>query len=140
MTELAPGQIWTAMNAWNKKLQLVVIRGFAPEGIEVSFYRSGSSTHHIQRDQLGTHIDSVVNAGAWEHKKRIGELEQLHTRELLDYLNLARKFNGFYSPWGKYGGYSFEQIKTVLATREHIPNKAEARRARQEQARMKKHR
>lgn len=67
-------------------------------------------------------------------------LEELTTRELLNYLKRSRKFRGFYSPCDDGVGYSSEQIKKVLATREHLPNKAEAKKKRQAEAREKKHR
>ena len=66
-------------------------------------------------------------------------LDRLHTRELLDYLKQSRKYNGSYSANGVHY-HSTEEIKAVLATREHIPNKVERKQARQEQARAKKHR
>ena len=67
-------------------------------------------------------------------------LDRLSTRELMEYLQWCRKFNGWYSPWDGVGGYTTAEVKAVLATREHIPNKAEARVKRQALARAKKHR
>lgn len=66
-------------------------------------------------------------------------LESLRTRELLVYLERARKYNGTYTDNGVHY-HSVEEIKSVLARREHIPNKVESKKARQEQARAKKHR
>ena len=66
-------------------------------------------------------------------------LDRLHTRELLDYLKHARKYNGTYTDNGVHY-HSVAEIKAVLATREHVPNKAESKKARQAQARAKKHR
>lgn len=68
------------------------------------------------------------------------DLNVLTTRELLDYLDCARQFGGFYSPWDGPGGYTIDQIKDVLATREHIPNKAESKKIRQDLAWWKRHR
>ncbi len=68
------------------------------------------------------------------------DLNNLSTRELLQYLDWARKFNGWYSPFDNGTGYTTDEIKAVLATREHIPNKAEAKVARQAEARQKRHR
>ena len=68
------------------------------------------------------------------------DLNNLTTRELLHYLKMARKFRGFYSPWDGVGGYTSEEIKEVLATREHIPNKAESKAIRQAEAKRKKNR
>ena len=73
-------------------------------------------------------------------QEKAERLEKLTTRELLDYLKQCRKFNGSYSPWDYGDGYTMAQIKAVLATREHIPNKAESRKKRQDQAWGKKHR
>jgi hypothetical protein len=67
-------------------------------------------------------------------------LKSLHTWQLMYYLKRARRLNGLYRPWDGHRGYTVEQIKEVLATREHIPNKAERRKARQELAHRKKHR
>ena len=71
--------------------------------------------------------------------RRREELERLNTKVLLDYLAWARKFNGSYTPNDCYY-FTVEQIKTVLATREHVPNRHERRRLRQEEAKRKKHR
>jgi hypothetical protein len=58
------------------------------------------------------------------------------TRVLLQWLNIARKCNG-YDPF--YDGlgdvFTIEEIKTELATREHIPNKKEAKEMRKQRAR-----
>jgi hypothetical protein len=70
----------------------------------------------------------------------VKSLDDLTTRELLDYLRRSRKNGAFYSPYDNGVGYSSDQIKKVLATREHIPNKAEAKKERQDEAWSKKHR
>jgi hypothetical protein len=67
-------------------------------------------------------------------------LKDRHTRELLRMLNDARP-SGFY--WVDYPSgpkYSVEDIKAELATREHIPNKAEAKKIRQQKAKEKRNR
>lgn len=58
-------------------------------------------------------------------------LSSLHTRELLDYLACARKYGGWYSPYDGKCGYTIDEIKEELSKREHIPNKAEAKKKRQ---------
>jgi hypothetical protein len=69
------------------------------------------------------------------------DLNDLSTRELLSYLNWTRKFNGWYSPWDNGQGYTTEEIKAVLATREHIPTSAAERKAaRQAEAKRKRNR
>lgn len=67
----------------------------------------------------------------------IDPVEKLPTRQLLEYLKLARKCGGWYSPLGPDAkvGYSIEVLKMELATREHVPNKPEARARRQAAAR-----
>jgi len=64
-------------------------------------------------------------------------IENMPTRQLLEYLRRARKFGGWYSPHGANArfGYGIRQLKTELATREHVPNKLEARAKRQAVAR-----
>jgi hypothetical protein len=65
---------------------------------------------------------------------KVEHLNSLDTRELLMYLKYARKFGGRYSPWCHDEYYSTDEIKDELATREHIPNKQEAKKIRQERA------
>lgn len=60
-----------------------------------------------------------------------------HTRVLLDYLKHARACGGWYSPWDSDTGYTIEELKAELATRPHVPNKAEAKRIRQEKAKRR---
>lgn len=60
------------------------------------------------------------------------------TRELLRWLHVARK-SGWFDPTYNYSArITYEEIKEVLATRPHVPNKAEGRRRRQESARRGK--
>lgn len=66
------------------------------------------------------------------------DLTQLHTRELLQYLQSARACGGTYNPGDHdYGGIFFTilEIKAELAKREHIPNKQEGIAARRLKAR-----
>ena len=66
-----------------------------------------------------------------EHSEVIECLQKLHTRQLLS----MRYQQG----WDDYApDFTEEQLKEVLATREHIPNKIEARKIRQEKAKNKK--
>lgn len=61
-------------------------------------------------------------------------LKTAHTRKLLGWLRRARACgNGSYSPCDQAPGtfISIEALKAELATREHIPNKAEAKAKRQ---------
>lgn len=74
-------------------------------------------------------------------------LKTLHTKELLDLLQSARECNGAYNPFYDDGyalegskWYTIDEIKSELSTREHIPNKAEAKRIRQEKHKQKQNR
>lgn len=69
-------------------------------------------------------------------------LKEMHTRELLKLLDMTRKFNGRASLSDSSCGpfYYYDDIKTELNTREHIPNKAEAKKLRQQKALKKRHR
>ena len=67
-------------------------------------------------------------------------LEKQTTMQLLMLLQYTRKFGGWVSPWGNRDGFTAEEIKEILATREHIPNKKEAKKTRQEKAKIKKYR
>lgn len=65
-------------------------------------------------------------------------LTAIPTRLLLKWLDLARKCNGSYSPTGCSSSefqITVEDLKVELATREHIPNKREAKAIRQARAR-----
>jgi len=68
-------------------------------------------------------------------------LHQLSTKQLLGYLKSARAFGGSFNPFYDSGSappgtkwYTIAEIKSVLETREHIPNKIERKKARQEKA------
>ena len=63
-------------------------------------------------------------------------VESLPTRQLLKYLDLARKFGGFYSPVDSHSGvgYTLDELKAEAAKREHVPNKREAKEARRRAA------
>jgi len=65
--------------------------------------------------------------------QQLAVLQKLPTRKLLDMLANVRA-GGRY--WDE--DYNLENIKAVLSTREHVPNKVEARKIRQERARMSK--
>lgn len=63
-------------------------------------------------------------------KQSIETMKKTSTRQLLQWLNYARKCGGgFWSPSGSSGkyGYRWDDLKKELATREHIPNKKEAK-------------
>lgn len=57
------------------------------------------------------------------------QIKKAGTRELLGWLNSARACGGWWSPCDKNSefGHKFEDIKAELDTREHIPNKQEAK-------------
>lgn len=70
------------------------------------------------------------------------DLTKYHTRELLAMLNRSRKNNGSccIGDSGMGPCISADEIKDELATREHIPNKAEAKKIRQQKQQEKKQR
>lgn len=60
------------------------------------------------------------------------KLEDFYTKQLLDIMHV---------PWMLgYYGFTKEQIKVELATREHVPNKIEARKIRQAKAKAQRNR
>jgi hypothetical protein len=61
-------------------------------------------------------------------------LQKQNTKKLLSYLEHARACGFSYSPFDGDVYFSIEDIKAVLATREHMPNKKEARAIRQKRA------
>lgn len=71
-------------------------------------------------------------------------LKTLRTKELLSLLQSARHCNGSYNPFYDNGyalegskWYTINEIKNELSKREHIPNKAEAKKIRQEKYKKK---
>jgi hypothetical protein len=69
-------------------------------------------------------------------------LNGLHTRQIMKLRDEAHHF-GHGQTSIDDGGWcvvTHDQIKEVLATREHIPNKIEAKRIRQQKAHAKRHR
>ncbi len=71
-----------------------------------------------------------------EKEKVYEELQKFHTRQLLTMLNSERHVDLYGEH--EYDGYTKEDLKHVLATREHIPNKQEARVIRQQRAKQRK--
>jgi len=67
------------------------------------------------------------------------ELKQIPTKVLLKYLKRSRKCgSSFWSPYDNGVGWTTEQLKEELATREHIPNKLETKKLRQQAAKRGK--
>ena len=75
------------------------------------------------------------NPGEWNPVKY---LKTLRTRQLLDLLKSCR-IHGFWDVLDNHSDHvvTLDQLKAELATREHIPNKKEAKALRQERARKK---
>lgn len=67
----------------------------------------------------------------------IEELKTAPTRVLLEYLQKARGCGGSYSPNDQFY-FSIEDLKAELKTREHIPNKKEAKIIRRDRAKVKR--
>ena len=65
-------------------------------------------------------------------EERKQHLQETHTRILLEYLSHARKCGGWFSPFDNNVGFTTTEIKEELSTREHIPNKQEAKLIRQQ--------
>lgn len=65
-------------------------------------------------------------------------LEGKHTRQLLDLLQCCRRCGGRYDVLDNNSDWfvSISQVKAELAKREHIPNKLEAKKLRQERAKF----
>lgn len=59
-------------------------------------------------------------------------LKESHTRQLLGMLKSAR------AAGGGYGAFTIEELKNELKTREHIPNKIEAKKIRQLKAKVRR--
>lgn len=67
------------------------------------------------------------------------ELEKLSTQHLLSILNALRKNIGYGNDYdNKQMSDYFDRVKIVLATREHVLNKPERKKIRQERAKQKK--
>lgn len=89
-----------------------------------------------EREKLG-YLRKNMNLNPENFK----DLTKIHTKVLLDWLNHARKCGGSYSPSGTYVDvFSIDELKAELATREHIPNKEEAKKIRQQKAWSKRNR
>ena len=70
------------------------------------------------------------------------QLNEIPTRDLMLMLANSRVHNGKYCPYYPNTGelVTTEEIKRELATREHIPNKKESMKIRQDAAKAKKNR
>ena len=67
-------------------------------------------------------------------------LSKIPTRRLLNYLNHARACGGSYDITNNHCSdmvVSIDELKAELVTREHIPNKKEAKKIRQEKANVR---
>jgi hypothetical protein len=74
-----------------------------------------------------------------------GFLESKHTKQLLQMLSNARANWGVYEIWERKGTFDIEiikitadEIRDVLNTREHVPNKMEGKQKRREMAKRKR--
>ena len=70
-------------------------------------------------------------------QERFAYLRGLHTRELLSMRDYCYKMGGQFSPFDNGVKFSLGEVKKELETREHVPNKKEARQIRQEKAKRK---
>ena len=67
----------------------------------------------------------------------VEHLKKKHTKQLLDYLDSCRKCGGRLSPFDNENSVTIDQVKAELATREHVPNKQEAKVIRQLKAKSR---
>lgn len=71
-------------------------------------------------------------------------LESYSTRHLLELLKEARAYGGEYDFWAGFNKELFgksvtvDELKEILATREHVPNKLESKKIRQDKAKTRK--
>ncbi len=66
-------------------------------------------------------------------------LKKIHTKTLLKWQKKARTCGGSYDPTGNHEtAITIDDIKAELDTREHIPNKKEAKHIRQLSARQRR--
>ncbi len=74
----------------------------------------------------------------WANWKPMEYLQRLHTRQLLGLLQRCRQMPYGYDVFENDTPFYITgaQVKQVLATREHIPNKQEAKKLRQERAKF----
>lgn len=66
------------------------------------------------------------------------KLVDQHTKVLLQWLSRARATGGTFSP-NDCDNFDADDIKKELSTREHVPNRQEAKKIRQEKARQGRH-
>lgn len=130
--------LWYAVTCLNPE-----IRGLPETTIDVPLWEIDPVTKRYQRTSLATcrfWADvEFAERRRLNHDRAIEEIKAAHTRELLKWLDYTRTFGGWYSPCQKSErdyGFSAEDIKAELSTREHIPNKLEARNLRREAALM----
>lgn len=81
-----------------------------------------------------------TNVLRYDNEQNRWLLENASTRELMKCLDFCHKFKGQYGPSDSaYGPFmTLDEVKTELAKREHIPNKVEAKKVRQEKAKQKR--
>ena len=69
-------------------------------------------------------------------------LRSIETRQLMSWRERAYACGGYYTPFNHHSNsamlFSIEDLKAELATREHIPNKKEAKVIRQTKAKEKR--
>jgi len=85
-------------------------------------------------------MNEEVIVPAWDP---IAYLSGLHTRQIMNLRDDCHKFQHDAVDLLEYAPYhtiTLDQIREVLATREHIPNKAEAKVIRQQKAKAKRNR
>lgn len=67
----------------------------------------------------------------------VAYLGKLHTKQLLQVLKACRGCGGSYYPFDSDDEVTYLEVKNELTKREHIPNKQEARKIRQQKAKRR---
>ena len=97
----------------------------------------GSFFCHLGVDISSTVGYSVLNINQKEElmvHQDLKPLSEYSTRQLKQILDSARACGGSYQPYDYGPAYEFSDIKAEMDTREHIPNKKEAKALRREAA------
>lgn len=92
----------------------------------------------ISKMNDGVYNSHIVIRNKWDP---IAYLKNLHTRQIMDLRNACYRYGHDMvdvSDCGQGPDITIDQIKEVLATREHIPNKKEAKVIRQQKAKARR--
>jgi hypothetical protein len=108
-------------------------------GAMVSSLTSKKSKKNLRHERIDCTMSFPVIELSYSKPIPKPTLTKFRTRELMAMMEIARGNNNVYPFWLGYG-WTLDEFKVELATREHIPNKEEARKIRQEKAKAKRNR